>query len=61
MLGNLEIERKSQNRVGALANNQPPLQKLNFGNGTQKLRKSRYQSFLALTNFTIVSPIVVVV
>ena len=29
-----------------------PFQKLNFGNNSQKVRKSSYQSFFALSNFT---------
>ena len=29
-----------------------PLKKLNFGNSSRKIRKSRYESFLVLSSFT---------
>ena len=32
--------------------NQALFQKLKFGNGSQKVCKSRYQSFVVLSNFT---------
>ena len=31
---------------------QSPFRKLNFGNSSQKERKSRYQSFLVVSDFT---------
>ena len=51
MLGNLETEKKSQNRVRTLANNQPPLQKLNFGNGTLKITQKQISKFSGLNQF----------
>ena len=46
ILGNKEILRKYQIWV------EPLFQKLNFGNSSQKTRKSRYQTFLNLSSFT---------
>ena len=46
ILGNKEMLGKSQIWVETLPSAQSPFQKLNFGNSSQKTRKSRYQIFL---------------
>ena len=52
ILGNKEMLGKSQIWVETLPSAQSPFQKLNFGNSSQKTRKSRYQIFFALSSFT---------
>ena len=52
ILGNQKILEKSQLLVETYPGAQSPLQKLNFGNISQKTRKSRYQTFLARFSFT---------
>ena len=52
ILGNKEMLGKAQIWVETYPSAQSPLQKLNFGNSSQKARKSRYQAFLALCSFT---------
>ena len=52
ILGNKAILGKSQIWVQTQPSVKSPFQKLNFGNGSQKTRKSRYQTFLFLSSFT---------
>ena len=52
ILGNKEILAKSQIWVETQPSTQSPFQKLNFASSSQKTRKSRYQTFLVLSNFT---------
>ena len=52
ILGNKEILEKSQIWIQTQLSDQSPFQKLNFGNSSQKTRKSRYQIFLVLSSFT---------
>ena len=52
ILGNKEILGKSQIWVEALPSAQPPFQKLNFGDSSQKTCKRRYQTFLVLPSLT---------
>ena len=49
-LGNKEILGKPQ--IWVQPSTQSPFQKLNFGNSSQKVRKSWYQTFLFLSSFT---------
>ena len=52
ILDNKEILEKSKIWVETLSSAQSPFQKLNFGNSSQKTRKSRYQTFLVLSSYT---------
>ena len=52
ILGNKKMLGKSHIWVQTLPSAQSPFQKLNIGNSSQKTRKSRYQTFLTLCNFT---------
>ena len=52
ILGNKEILGKSRIWVETLPTAQSPLQKLNSGSSSQKIRKSRYLTLLALSSFT---------
>ena len=52
ILGNKEINGKSQIWVKTQPSAQSPFQKLNFGNSSQKCRKNRYQAVLFLSSFT---------
>ena len=52
ILGNKEILGKSQIWVETEPSAQSPFQKQNFGKSSQKTCKSRYPTFLALSNFT---------
>ena len=52
ILGNKEILGKSQIWGETKPSARPPLQKLSFGNSSQKTRKSRYQPLVALSSFT---------
>ena len=52
VLDNKEILEKSKIWVETLSSAQSPFQKLNFGNSSQKTRKSRYQTFLVLSSYT---------
>ena len=51
ILGNKDILGKSQIWMKTLGD-QSPFQKLNFGNSSQKTRKSRYQTFIFLATST---------
>ena len=46
------ILEKLQIWVVTQASAQSPFHKLNFGSGSQKTRKNRYQTFLVLSSFT---------
>ena len=50
ILGNKEILEKSQNWMKTETSAQSPSQKLIFGNSSQIIPKSRYQSFVVLSN-----------
>ena len=52
ILGNKETLGKSQIWVDTWPSTQSFFQKLNFGNSSQKNRKSRYQAFLFRSSFT---------
>ena len=52
ILGNKEILGKFQFWVETQPSVQSPFKKLKFGSSSQKTRKSRYQTFLALSSFT---------
>ena len=52
ILQNKEILKKSQVWEKTQPSAQHSFQKLNFGNSTQKTRKSRYQTFFILSSFT---------
>ena len=56
ILGNNEILGKSEIWIDTSPSAKSPSQKLNFGNSSQKTRKSRYQNFLlpfSLLDFSI--------
>ena len=52
ILGNQKIIEKLKVLVETQLTAHSSFQKLNFGNSSQKLRKSRYQIFLVLSSFT---------
>ena len=52
IFGNWKRKTKSQNWIEKQTSVKSLLQKLIFGNRNQNLRKSRYQTFLVLLNFT---------
>ena len=52
ILGKKEILGHSQIWLKTKPSAQCPLQKLNFGNSSEKTSKIRYQTFLSLSSFT---------